>query len=311
MLKITGTFLDEISYDIPSHNWGEAEWDRDFEAMKFCGIDTVIMIRCGLRKYMTYDSPVLRERAGAMKPYKDLTEMFLRLAGKHGMAFYFGTYDTGLEPEDRDHAWELETNKRVVEEAWRRYGGFPAFRGWYLSTETGGHNNIADGYAALGKFCKDVSGGLPVLVSPFIQKVESVPGSGEKVDPLELHRRHWDRIFASISGAVDAIAFQDGTVDIPELAGYLRINVELARKHNIQCWTNCETFDRDMPITFLPIKWEKMFYKLEAAQEAGIEKAITFEFSHFMSPNSSYRSARGLFDRYCEYAGLKKPEKIV
>ncbi len=26
MLGITGTFLDEITYDIPSANWGAREW---------------------------------------------------------------------------------------------------------------------------------------------------------------------------------------------------------------------------------------------------------------------------------------------
>lgn len=69
-------------------------------------------------------------------------------------------------------------------------------------------------------------------------------------------------------------------------------------------WTNCESFDRDMPIHFLPIKWDKMLMKLEAAKAAGIEKAITFEFSHFMSPNSCYRAAGHLFDRYCEHFNL-------
>jgi hypothetical protein len=56
-----------------------------------------------------------------------------------------------------------------------------------------------------------------------------------------------------------------------------------------------------MPIKFLPIKWEKLLLKLKAAQKAGMEKSITFEFSHFMSPNSSYPQAHGLFDRYCDY----------
>ena len=42
-LKITGTFLDEISHDIPHQNWGEREWDADFRYMKSIGIDTVIM----------------------------------------------------------------------------------------------------------------------------------------------------------------------------------------------------------------------------------------------------------------------------
>lgn len=36
-LKISGTFLDEISHDIPHQNWGEKEWDRDFAYMKAIG----------------------------------------------------------------------------------------------------------------------------------------------------------------------------------------------------------------------------------------------------------------------------------
>ena len=32
-LRITGTFLDEISHDIPHQNWGEKEWDMDFRYM--------------------------------------------------------------------------------------------------------------------------------------------------------------------------------------------------------------------------------------------------------------------------------------
>jgi hypothetical protein len=56
-----------------------------------------------------------------------------------------------------------------------------------------------------------------------------------------------------------------------------------------------------MPIKFLPIKWEKLKLKLEAAQKAQVEKAITFEFSHFMSPQSAYVQAHHLFNRYLEY----------
>ena len=78
----------------------------------------------------------------------------------------------------------------------------------------------------------------------------------------------------------------------------------MADRYGMTCWTNCESFDRDMPIHFLPIKWQKMLMKLEAAKRAGIEKAITFEFSHFMSPNSMYPSAKGLFDRYCEHFNI-------
>ena len=39
-----------------SQNWGEGEWDRDFRYMRDIGIDTVIMIRSGYRKFITYPS---------------------------------------------------------------------------------------------------------------------------------------------------------------------------------------------------------------------------------------------------------------
>nr|MCU0335970.1 DUF4434 domain-containing protein [Chitinophagaceae bacterium] len=47
LLPITGTFLDEISHDIPHQNWGRRQWQTDFEHMAAMGIDTVILIRSG------------------------------------------------------------------------------------------------------------------------------------------------------------------------------------------------------------------------------------------------------------------------
>lgn len=158
-LKITGTFLDEISHDIPHQNWGVREWERDFQYMKGMGIDTVILIRSGYRKFITYPSEYLLKK-GCYMPSVDLVDMFLNLADKYDI-----------------------------------YG--------------------------------------------------------------------------------------------------------------IQCWTNAETFDRDMPIRFLPIKFDKLRMKLEAAKRAGYDKAITFEFSHFMSPQSAYLQAGHLYDRYKEYFGIK------
>src|SRR5690606_25086210 len=116
------------------------------------------------------------------------------------------------------------------------------------------------------------------------------------------HEQEWGEIFAEIKGTVDAIAFQDGHIDYHELEDFFRVNKQLADAHGMACWTNAETFDRDMPIKFLPIKFEKLRLKLEAARKVGYEKAITFEFSHFMSPQSAYLQAGHLYNRYREYA---------
>jgi len=39
---------------------------------------------------------------------------------------------------------------------------------------------------------------------------------------------------------------------------------------------------------------------MDIAKSSGVEKLITFEFSHFLSPNSMYTSAHLLFERYAE-----------
>ena len=68
-LAITGTFLDEISHDIPHQNWGEKEWNTEFGHMKAIGIDTVIMIRSGYRKFITWPSKYLLEKDATCLPW--------------------------------------------------------------------------------------------------------------------------------------------------------------------------------------------------------------------------------------------------
>ncbi len=321
-MLISGTFLDEISHDIPHQNWGRQEWERDFVSMRQVGIDTVILIRSGHRRWMTFPSRVLAERENCYLPPVDLVDLFLELAEKYGMQFYFGTYDSGKYWHAGEFAREMELNLRLVEEVWQRYGHRRAFGGWYLNQEVSRKvAGIIDLYAGVGRACKELSGGKPVMISPYIDGVKNVYSFGSELGRdagvgVAAHEREWDEILGGIAGAVDIVAFQDGHCEYDELADYLTVNRMLARRHGLQCWTNCESFDRDMPIKFLPIKWEKMLLKLQAAAAAGIDKAITFEFSHFMSPNSAYLQAGHLYNRYREYflnrAGARRePEEAA
>lgn len=309
-LKITGTFLDEISHDIPHQNWGEKEWDIDFRHMKNIGIDTVILIRSGYRKFITYPSKYLLNK-GCYMPSVDLVDMFLRLAEKYGMKFYFGLYDTGHYWDTRDMSWEVEYNKYVIDEVWKMYGEkYKSFGGWYISTEISRSTKGAiDSFHTMGKQCKDVSGGLPTFISPWIDGKKAIMGTGkltrEDAVSVEQHEKEWNEIFDGIHDVVNACAFQDGHIDYDELDAFFAVNKKLADRYGMQCWTNAESFDRDMPISFLPIKFDKLRMKLEAAKRAGYDKAITFEFSHFMSPQSAYLQAGHLYDRYKEYFNLK------
>ena len=309
-LKITGTFLDEISHDIPHQNWGVQEWARDFDYMQSIGIDTVILIRCGYKRWMTFDSPYLKKKEGVYAPSTDLVDMFLTLAEERGMSFFFGLYDSGKYWwKQQDFKTETELNLGLIEEVWKKYGHRKAFKGWYLSQEVSRRSKGAiDLYVRLGQHCKDISNGLPIMISPYIDGTKAILSSESsltKTDATNLkqHESEWNEIFDGIQKVVDIVAFQDGHVDFHELADYLAVNKQLADKYSMQSWSNLESFDRDMPIKFLPIKWEKMWMKLRAAQQAKVDKIITFEFSHFMSPQSAYLQAGHLFNRYKEWSG--------
>lgn len=306
-MKITGTFIDEISHDIPHQNWGAEEWDRDFAYMKALGIDTVIMIRSGYRNFITYPSEYLMSKHGCYRPSMDLVELYLTLADKYDMKFYFGLYDSGVYWDTGNLQFEIDANRFVIDEVWQKYGHYKSFGGWYISTEISRRTKGAtEAFYTLGKQCKDVSNGLPTFISPWIDGKKAVMASSaslSKEDAVSVkeHEQEWGEIFDGISGAIDAVAFQDGHIDYHELPAFFEINKKLADRYGLECWTNAESFDRDMPIKFLPIKFDKLRLKLEAAHAAGYDKAITFEFSHFMSPQSAYLQAGHLYNRYKEY----------
>lgn len=311
-MKIKGTFLDEISHDIPHQNWGKKEWDQDFAYMKQAGINTVILIRSGYRKWLTYPSKILLEKEKAYPPPVDLVEMFLELSEKHQMDFYFGLYDSGRYWVNGDFQNELDLNKLLIDEVWSEYGSRSAFKGWYISQECSRKTGaIIDMYRGLGEHCKSVSGNLTTLISPYIDGIKNISQYQKETSrdlgvSLKKHEQDWDEIFDGIKKAIDIVAFQDGHIDFDELDDFLLVNKQLADKHGIRSWTNSETFDRDMPIKFLPIKWEKLLMKLKAAERVGMEQAITFEFSHFMSPQSAYLQAGHLYNRYQEYLAALK-----
>jgi len=296
--NITGTFLDEITHDIPSASWGPAEWAADFDAMRAVGIDTVILIRSGYRDRATFNSAVLNADRPMRPAYVDLVDLFLTLAERRGMQFFFGIYDSGRYWHEGQPEREVELNLRFTEEVVQKYGQRKAFGGWYMTHEIHEHDEavtrLIERLARHVKGLKDV----PVLMSPYVRGRKQFDSN--PITPQE-HEAQWDQIFAALSGFVDIVAFQDGQVDFNELSTFLEINNRLARKHGLRPWSNIETFERGMPINFLPINWWNLRYKIEAAAASGVEKLITFEFSHFLSPNSIYPSAHNLYQRYREY----------
>ena len=304
-LTITGTFIDEVTHDIPAHNWGHQEWEREFDTFVAAGLDTVILIRAGWGERLSFPAASISKHVTTLPVYADLPELFLGLADQRGLAFYFGLYDSGYYWLRHDWKTEVALNREFSREVWERYGGHPSFKGWYLPHETADTSlRIIDINTALAEHVRGIAD-LPVLISPYwhgrVEDGESADQRGRaSALSVDEHATQWDEIFGRFRGLVTSCAFQDGTTYEVDLPQYWRAARAAADKHGIELWANVETFDRDMPINFPPIEWRKLVNKLQAA-EPYVNKAITFEFSHFLSPNSMWPSARTLFDRYQEY----------
>lgn len=293
-MRITGTFIDEITHDIPSQNWGEEEWRRELMLYSQIGIDTLIIIRAGYRNRCIFPSRVL---PNLLPVYEDLGEILFDLADQYGLDLFFGTYDSGEYWHRGEWQKEVDLNKTFLDEAFARYGHHSCFKGWYLTHETGkNERNIIDLFNGIGGHCKALRD-LPVLISPYPEGAKQ-PGSA--MLPLDDSLRQWDQIFSETRGAFDICAFQDGQVHYQELPTFIQGIGGLGRKHGVTIWSNVESFDRDMPIKFPPADWRNLRFKLETASRAA-EKIITFEFPHFMSPHSCYPAAHSLFKRYCEH----------
>ena len=307
MIKLRGTFLDEITHDIPAQNWGPEEWAADFKAMKAVGIDTVILIRAGYKQHATFASTVLKKEMDIFPVYEDLVQLFLDEAHKNGMRFFFGLYDSGKYWTNKEYSKEISINKDFTDEVVQKYGDHPAFQGWYFSHEIGKYEKgVTKVYREMASHLKKLKP-LPILISPYVHGVKQFV-----VDKINFddHVQQWRQIFTEIGDVIDYVAFQDGQVAYEELFDYLQAHKGLADEFGIESWSNVESFDRDMPWKFPPMRFRDLRMKMEMAASAGVENLITFEFSHFMSPNSIYPGAHGLYKKYKSWMDEQLGKKV-
>ena len=292
---ITGTFIDEITYDIPASNWSHEEWAKDLDNMKEVGMDTVIFIRGGYMNKLIFPSAHFDNICK-----DDLLGFILDEAAKRDMNVLIGLYTTDLGWQDGNAAAEIRKNRVFAKEIMERYGSHPAFTGWYIPHEVEEDRlNITEVMWGLSDICKDLAPDKSVMISPFFRTIEI-----DRCNPMTPERVYevWDSIFSRCAQNIDICAFQDGTAPPLQLDVYLSKIKILCDKYNMHHWTNVELFERDVRHMYYPIPFEVLRTKLEKSAPY-VEKAISFEFSHFLSPQSIYPSARNLNRLYKAYYG--------
>lgn len=291
---ITGTFIDEITYDIPSSNWSEDEWRRDLDNMKSIGIDTLILIRSGFYGKTIYPSAYF-----GTPHADDFAGFILKEADKRNMQVFVGLYISDLNWNNGDAKTEIELNRHFLNEFYQRYKDYPALKGWYIPQETCRDMlNITEIFGGLSYLCKEKNQDMPVLISPFFC-TKITGGSFTSIQNAE----EWNKIFDKCGKQIDICAFQDGTVPLNEMRDFYLATKAVCESHNIEHWVNAETFERDVRKMYYPIPFSLLKQRLELHKEYA-SKIITFEFSHFLSPQSIYPSAQNLFKRYTEFYNL-------
>ena len=96
---ITATFIDEITYDMPSSNWSPEQWVQDLDYMAEIGIDTLVFMRGGFEDKTIFPSKVF----GTEYTY-DLAGLILEEAAKR--------FQELKAQRESKEALEIEKNSR-------------------------------------------------------------------------------------------------------------------------------------------------------------------------------------------------------
>ncbi|MCQ2742499.1 MAG: DUF4434 domain-containing protein [Bacilli bacterium] len=289
---ITATFIDEVSIDIPTSNWSKKEWIKDLKAMKSVGIDTIIFIRGGLNGKCIYPSkkfPTFYDESN------DFLGYMLDASEKLGINVYVGLYMSNGNWDNGDYNKLKELNAMFIDEVMERYGHHKNLVGWYLPLEVCKVEfNIIESVNALTELIQQKTPNMKVYWCSLFRSKFMVPS-----DPFTPEQTFevWDEILSKCGKYVNSIAFNEGTAPLNEYEDYLKAVKRATDKNGVELWANVETFDRDPRHMFYPVQFEILQKKLEISQKY-CSKINTFEFSHFMSPNSMYESGKNLFKRY-------------
>ena len=291
---ITATFIDEITYDITPQNWDENQWKKDIENMQNADIDTLVIMRGVFYNKILYPSKHFQDKTS---DYKDFIELVLQEADKRNMSVYIGLYISNLTWNDGDYQTELKENEFYVSEILERYSHHKSFIGWYLPHEVGHNNyNFVPVTVGLIDILKRKSPEKKIFISPFYRD-KDIDYPEPTLTPEQTYKE-WDEMFKFFGKDIDCCAFQDGTCSLKNLPKYMEITKKLCDKYHIEMWSNVETFKRLEG--FPPQDIETLKKKIAIAQKY-CTKLITFEFSHFLSPQSMYEDAVKLNAEYLKF----------
>jgi hypothetical protein len=278
-----------------------ADWERELEALRAAGLDTIIVqyLATSRQTYMPSDPEA-----------SDPVRSILSFADAHGLTVFLGTRaDDGWWEWDAAYlARALEDRKELTRAIHERYGAHRSFGGWYFTEEMSGNLSpervvqLRDYFSALSRHVKGLRD-QPVGLAPYfshltpVESMRSIYGSfldGAGIDILMLQdgvgARGWDRDLEA------------------RIVPFFEMYREVCDRHGVALWSDLESFQRADPERehgFVPTTPDRLRRQL-AAVAPYVERIVTFDFFHYMSPHRG-PAQRALYEGYLDYLRALEP----
>lgn len=321
LIPISGTFINMIIPDTGITNAGLAEWEKDFQMLKYLGIDKIFVIRTEFEqngRHLSAEDP----RSTTWHEDKCLLDMVFRLADKYDMTLFLGGPVSISNLHSGDWQKEIDESKAYYERTVAKYAHCKCFKGIYISLEAlPWHFNFFDICAEMLKFSKANFPDKKTFMSPSFAGVKGDFSS--RYTPQQWCDIYGRYFYEKVAGLLDYCAPQDtiagpycklGTVEDNGLAEWYRETEKLFKRCGIELWSNVETFQRDFAGHgeskgfFRQSDYRTLYMKLAEASPF-VKNIVTYDFFTCMSPNTEWGSASRLLARYMEMIG-KDPGKI-
>jgi hypothetical protein len=282
--------------------------------MKNVGMDTVVVNYVAYDNFYFYPTSV----PGGSPFAVDSIENILDAADGHGMSVFLGLH---LDPDQfSTSTFDLQRNlaqgQAEVSELWTRYASHDSLAGWYMPQEISDYMAFYQPQLrnSIISYTKSMTGQahtaseLPMMISPYFGQNPNAAA----------YANWWDTIGLPQTG-IDIVAMQDGVgthrTTIEQSRAVFQALAPVMRDHDVAFWANNESFNQihgwpvdSQPWAAEPTSIDTFVAQIESTKPF-VEKTITFEFSHYMSPqgtpatNALYQDYRDYFDSIANLPG--------
>jgi formylglycine-generating enzyme required for sulfatase activity len=282
-LRLGGTFLQ---YQEEMRTWSPSTWSAVLDRMRDLRMN-IIIVQMLVREN---DDGTTHSFIGA-SGQTDATEVILNYADANGLKVFLGTYCPSWKHDMLAGSFLSETQGKmavVAKQAWDRYlsdGRHPSFAGWYIPYEPWTADYQPAEIARLRLFlqqihaaCLQISGDMPLAISPFISAQRPPPCQVEQT-----YRQILDQSGPDLLLLQDSVGAQKWETDIrPHVAPYFHAFRAACDATGVRLWANIESF-RITAASFFPADAARLSRQLGAAAPF-VDQFVTFDYFHYMNP---------------------------